>query len=180
MRPNRYDLLVTRVRAWLERRRGLAASARCRRIRPDRPGPATDPLPTPKPATTDAILLESFLVRPLRRDHEHATEQASTQLAYCRDGLAQAVSVTDDDDAHAEIRRELRELVADLDRIAMTIADGAAGFITLWELRCAIVRLRFIRPDHDVPDTDNPLYNVTIWALEALTACAEMVRTANY
>ena len=121
--------------------------------------------------------MESILVHRLRRDHEYATEQASTQLAGCRYGLAQAIAVTNDDDV--EIRRELRELTAKLDRIAATIADGSTNFTTLWQLRCAIVQLRVVRPDNDVPDTDNPLYNITIWVLEALTACAEIARTGE-
>ena len=36
-------------------------------------------------------------------------------------------------------------------------------------LKSALVNLRFVRLTTDEPDTDNPLYNATVWLVDALT-----------
>jgi hypothetical protein len=44
----------------------------------------------------------------------------------------------------------------------------------LGRLRSAVVELRFIRVLDDVPDTDNPLYNATVWLTDALADAAAL------
>ena len=123
----------------------------------------------------------------MRREYRRAVERAIDQLHYCDERLTEATAAgppaptDDDDDPRVAVWRELRDLATSLDRLATSITAGVVHFGTVRDLEFAIVRMRFIRPDNDVdvPDTDNPLYNVTIWALEALVECAVAQRIGH-
>lgn len=76
-------------------------------------------------------------------------------------------------------RRTVEDISTTLRCCAEQITAGKATYGTLADLHTAALRLRFLHPAPpvtDTPETANPLYNITIWLLDAISDCATILQ----
>ncbi|MFG2043953.1 hypothetical protein [Dactylosporangium sp. NPDC048998] len=142
------------------------------------------------PATDPGELAIAMLLRQAAEARDRAAVHATHWIGVCvadLTALAEALnnqhpcrwrSIT----AIAETR-EQRRTVEDIRtmvrRCADAIAAGHVTYRTLDDLRTAALLLRFTRPAppvRDTAETANPLYNLTIWLLDAISDCTTILQ----
>ena len=117
--------------------------------------------PDRPPLTEVGIVLSA-----LRGERDSTSSNVRRQISYARAALVHARGLVDDPGALDRLVVELQALLGALG------GNWDAG--DLGRLRSAVVELRFIRVLDDVPDTDNPLYNATVWLTDALADAAAL------
>ncbi|MEV6931381.1 hypothetical protein AB0M46_43755 [Dactylosporangium sp. NPDC051485] len=133
-----------------------------------------------------ADLAAEMLVGQLRRSRDSAVVNVAFWLGLCvedltavADALSTSAAAVPDREARL---RAVEGLRATLRRCAAAITAGQATYSTLRHLRGAALTLRFVRPEpatDDIPDTDNPLYNVTIWLIDAISGSATLLHVQD-
>ncbi|WP_327007660.1 hypothetical protein OHA72_10515 [Dactylosporangium sp. NBC_01737] len=129
-----------------------------------------------------ADLAAGMLVWQLRRSRDSAVGNVGFWLGLCVEDLtavADALSTSTAAVPDREARlRAVEGLRATLQRCAAAITAGQATYSTLSDLCTAARTLRFVRPEPataDIPDTDNPLYNITVWLIDAISGSATLL-----
>ncbi|MEV6931595.1 hypothetical protein AB0M46_44875 [Dactylosporangium sp. NPDC051485] len=128
-----------------------------------------------------ADLTVELLTWQLRRTRDSAAANVAFWLDLCVEDLTAVTAALSTATAVADRDRHLRtveDLRTTLQRCTAAITTGQATYTILADLCNAARVLRFVRPEpaiDDVPDTDNPLYNVTIWLIDAISGSATLL-----
>lgn len=122
----------------------------------------------------DALAL-AMLVHHLRHTRADAHRTLQDRLASCLLDLhvATAAATGADPVQHA---RDLHRLATAIKHSLDAVRADESTFGTLSKLQVAALSLRFLHRETETADTDNPLYNVTIWLLEAIIACTSLLQ----
>ena len=121
----------------------------------------------------DALAL-AMLVHQLRHTRAEAHRTLQDRLASCLLDLhvAAAAATGADPEEHA---RDLHRLATVIKHSLDAVRAEATTFSTLSALQVAALNLRFLHRETETTDTDNPLYNVTSWLLDAISACTSLL-----
>ncbi|MEV6923958.1 hypothetical protein AB0M46_05520 [Dactylosporangium sp. NPDC051485] len=121
----------------------------------------------------DAFVL-SLLVDHLARTRAEAHRTLGHLLRSCLLDLHVATAAaTADPDGHP---RDLHALTIAIKRCLDTVRADQTTFTMLSLLQVAALNLRFLHREAETADTANPLYNVTDWLLDAISACTTLLR----
>ncbi len=116
------------------------------------------------PLSAANLVHSSFLTQA-----EYHAETLTGLIGYTIGALEEATAEGDE-------RVSLDDLIAELRRLRSRATVGQWDFSCLSALKDTIVKTRFVRLGDDLPDTDNPMYNVTIWLADAIGNAGALAR----